>query len=61
MNSQYITDRSGKVVGRIEDDKVYNRAGKLEGRYNQSEQRTYDRSGRYIGRGDLRVQLIKEA
>jgi len=57
--TEYITDRSGKVVGRIEADKVYDRAGKLQGRHNQTENRTYDRGGKYVGQGDLRVQLIK--
>ena len=58
--AEYISNRAGKVVGRVETDKVYDRGGKLLGRYNKSENRTYDRSGKYIGLGDLRVGLIKE-
>lgn len=58
--AEYISNRAGKVVGRVDTDKVYDRGGKLLGRYNKSENRTYDRSGKYIGRGDLRVGLIKE-
>lgn len=58
--AEYITNRSGKVVGRVESENVYDRSGKLLGRYNKSENRTYDRGGKYIGSGDLRVGLIKE-
>jgi hypothetical protein len=59
--ADYITNRGGKIVGRTDSDKVYDRAGKLLGRYNKSENRTYDREGRYIGQGDKRVTLIKES
>jgi hypothetical protein len=59
--AEYITNRSGKIVGRTEEDKVYDRGGKMLGRYNKSENRTYDRSGKYIGQGDKRTQLIQEA
>lgn len=58
--TEYITNRAGKVVGRVDTDRVYDRGGKLLGRYIKSENRTYDRGGKYIGRGDLRVGLIKE-
>lgn len=58
--ADYISNRAGKVVGRIEDDKVYDRSGKQVGRYNKAENRTYNREGKYIGQGDLRVTLIKE-
>jgi hypothetical protein len=59
--AEYITDRSGKIIGRVEQSYVYDRGGKLVGRYNQAENRTYDRGGKYIGKGDLRVTLIKDA
>jgi hypothetical protein len=58
--AEYITNRAGKVVGRVDTDKVYDRGGKVLGRYNKSENRTYDRGGKYIGSGDLRTILIKE-
>jgi len=57
----YITNRTGKVVGRTDADKVYDRSGKQLGRFNKSENRTYDRSGKYIGQGDQRTSLIKES
>jgi hypothetical protein len=57
--TKYITDRTGKVIGRMDEDKVYDRAGKYEGRYNKSENRTYDRTGKYIGQGDQRMVLLK--
>lgn len=58
--AEYIKNRSGKVVGRLEGDNVYDRGGKLLGRFNKNEGRTYDRGGAYIGQGDLRASLIKE-
>jgi len=59
--ANYISNRAGKIVGRTELDKVYDRGGKLLGRYNKSENRTYDSGGKYIGQGDQRVALIKES
>lgn len=58
--NQYITDRTGKIVGRLNDGYVYDRGGTQQGRYNEKENRTYDRTGKFIGKGDLRVGLIKE-
>lgn len=58
--TEYIKNRSGKIIGRIEEKYVYDRSGKQLGWYNTSENRTYTREGRYIGSGDLRTSLLKE-
>ena len=62
MSSQYLKDRSGRTVGRIDDhgneQVVFDASGRLMGRYDKRANKTYDLSGRTIGSGNLLTNLI---
>lgn len=52
MKRQFIRDRVGRIVGRIEDDgskqTAYDSIGQVAGRYNNSLGQTYDGKGRIV-------------
>jgi len=52
MKREFIRDRTGRTVGRIEDDgrkKVaYDSVGKIAGRFDKSANKTYDRTGQQV-------------
>jgi YD repeat-containing protein len=62
MGSQYLKDRSGRTVGRIDDhgneQVVFDASGRCMGRYDKRANRTYDQSGRAVGSGNLLTNLI---
>jgi YD repeat-containing protein len=62
MSSQYLRDRSGRTIGRIEDrgneQVVFDASGRRVGRYDKRANKTYDLSGRMVGSGNLLTNLI---
>lgn len=59
-SNEYLYDRQGRIIGRLQDDKVYDRKGSLQGRFNETTGVTHDRTGKVVGKGDLRPTLVKK-
>lgn len=56
----YIRNRDGKIIGRIEGEWLLGRSGQPVARYISSVKKTLTREGRIIGDGDVRlIQLGK--
>ena len=54
MSTEYIKDRTGKVIGTLRkefngDLTMMNEGGRVLGRYNSNHKKTYDWTGRPIG------------
>lgn len=59
MTDQYLTDRSGKVIGRLKGDgSIVDRSGKFMGHYDEGTDKTTTRDSRFTGKGDQRTRLI---
>ena len=59
MNDQYIRSREGKIIGRFDGNWLRDGTGKLVARYDKSDNRTRDRSGRIVGNGDQRLRMVR--
>lgn len=67
MKKERITDRAGKVIGYRDTfgpgsfkQFLRDRAGILVGVYDTKNNLTRDRAGRYIGKGDLTIGLLRK-
>ena len=61
MKDGYIRDRTtGKIIGRMDGNWLRDSTGKLLARYDKSEDRTRDKSGRIVGNGDQRVRQLNQ-
>jgi hypothetical protein len=58
MNENYIRNREGKIIGRMDGAWLRDGTGKLVARYDKSDDRTRDRSGRIVGSGDQRLRKL---
>lgn len=62
MGSEYLKDRSGRTIGRIEDRTqeqiLYDATGRRAGRYDKKTNRTFDASGRTAGTGNSLTALL---
>jgi hypothetical protein len=58
MNDNYFRNREGKIIGRIDWNWLRDGTGKLVARYDKSDDRTRDRSGRIMGNGDQRLRKL---
>jgi hypothetical protein len=59
----FITDKTGKVLGRIIDSenntqRAYDAYGRYLGTYNESANTTLDKNGRVISKGNVLASLI---
>lgn len=59
---QILRDRNGKVIGSLKklggDLRLYNRDGIFMGLYRETNDHTYDRDGKMIGRGNIVITLL---
>ena len=58
MKDAYIHDGTGRIIGRMDGRWLRDRTGKLVARYDKSDDRTRDRSGRIVGDGDQRLREL---
>lgn len=62
MASENITDRSGRVIGRIVSqghfDKLLDNRGYQIGYYDRNQNTTHDAQGRFFSRGDQLMRLL---
>lgn len=59
MPDNFIRNREGKIIGRMDGDWLRDGTGRLLARYDESDKRTRDRSGRIVGNGDQRLRELK--
>ena len=50
MNDGFIRNREGTIISRVDGDWLRDGTGKLLARYDKSDDRTRDRSGRIVGK-----------
>jgi hypothetical protein len=61
MKDEYIRNREGRIVGRLDGQWLRDGRGKLIARYDKADNRTRTREGKIVGDGDLRLfQLAKD-
>ena len=58
MNDNYIRNREGKIIGRMDGNWLRDGTGKLLSRYDKSDDRTRSASGKIIGPGDQRLRAL---
>ena len=58
MNDNYIRNREGKIIGRMDGNWLRSGTGKLLARFDKWDNRTRDRSGRITGDGDQRLRSL---
>jgi len=58
MNDNYIRDRTGKIIGRMDGNWLRDGTGKLVSRFDKSDNRTRDAHGKIVGDGDQRMRLL---
>ena len=58
MNDNYLRNREGKIIGRMDGNWLRDGKGRLLARYDKSDERTRDRSGRIMGNGDQRLRKL---
>ena len=58
MNDNYIRNREGKIIGRMDGNWLRDGTGKLVARYDEWDNRTRDSSGRILGDGDQRLRKL---
>ena len=58
MNENYIRNRTGKIVGRMDGAWLRDGTGRLVARYDQSDRRTRTREGKIVGDGDQRLRKL---
>lgn len=55
MADQFIRDRVGHIIGRVDGEWIRDGEGKYVARYDKSDDRTRTREGNIVGTGDLRM------
>lgn len=61
MKNEYLKNREGRIIGRINGEWLLGRSGQPVARYVPSVDKTLTREGKIVGNGDLRLfQLGKD-
>jgi len=58
MNDNYIRNREGRIIGRMDGNWIRDGVGKLVARYDSADDRTRTKAGVIVGNGDLRLFQI---
>ena len=58
--AEYIRNREGKIVGKIDGNCLRDGTGKIVARYDEGDDRTRDREGKIVGQGDQRLRKLKD-
>lgn len=58
MNDNFIRNREGKIIGRMDGHWLRDGAGRLLARYDESDRRTRTREGKIVGDGDQRLRKL---
>jgi hypothetical protein len=60
MKDQFLRNREGKIVGRMDGDWLRDGTGKLLARYDKRDDRTRDAHGKIAGNGDQRLRKLAD-
>ena len=60
MRDGYIRHRTGRIIGRMDGSWLRDGTGQLVARYDKSDDRTRDGSGRIVGSGDQRLRKLND-
>ena len=55
MKNEYLKNREGRIIGRMNGEWLLNRSGQPMARFILSANKTVTREGRVVGNGDLRL------
>ena len=58
MDSKFIRNRQGKIIGRVDGAWLRDGTGKLVAKYDASDDRTRTREGKIVGDGDQRLREL---
>ena len=58
MNDNFLRNREGKIIGRMDGAWLRDGTGKLVAKYDESDRRTRTREGKIVGDGDQRLRQI---
>jgi hypothetical protein len=58
MNDNYLRNREGKIIGRMDGAWLRDGTGKLVNRYDAADNRTRAREGKIVGEGDQRLRQL---
>ena len=58
MDDGFIRNREGKIIGRVDGDWLRDGTDNLVARFDESDSRTRDRSGRIVGNGNQRLRKL---
>ena len=61
MSDNYIRNREGKIIGRVDGNIMRDGTGKIVARYDAFDNRTRDRSGRIVGPNDQRMRQLPKS
>jgi hypothetical protein len=56
----FIRNREGKIIGRWDGNWLRDGTGKLVARYDESDNRTRDATGRIVGEGEQRLRKLSD-
>jgi hypothetical protein len=60
MSDNYLRDRTGRIIGRLDGNWLRDGQGRLVARYDQSDRRTRTREGKIVGDGDQKLKVLGE-
>jgi len=60
MNDNFIRNREGKIIGRMDGHWLRDGTGKLVARYDEWDDRTRDARGRIVGSGEQTLRVLKD-
>ncbi len=58
MSDNYIRNREGKIIGKVDGNTLRDGTGKILAIYHEGDDRTRDREGKIIGSGDQRLREL---
>lgn len=61
MKNDYIKSGTGKILGRIDRNWVFDEKGAVVARYDSKINRTFDRTGKFVGHNDQRLRILGQS
>ena len=58
MSDGFLRNREGRIIGRFDGDWLRDGTDRLVARYDKSDNRTRDATGRIVGDGDQRLRAL---
>ena len=58
MSDNYIRGRTGKILGRVDRNWIFDGKGTIVARFDASLNRTFDANGKFVGPNDQRLRVL---